>query len=103
MEGHSGLSELSVIPWVSAVEGCLLSGVSLYSHCTHCTINIIVLMYSSPFPSESSHSPQIETTVGEAKKQLLGQLESYSIHAKRPRRAETVRDKHKAKIETEEL
>ena len=50
----------------------------------------------------ASHSPQIETTVGEAKKQLLGQLESYSIHAKRPRQAETVRDKHKAKTQTDD-
>ena len=30
MEGQSGLSELSLISWVSAVEGCLLSGVPLY-------------------------------------------------------------------------
>ena len=30
MEGQSGLSELSVISWVSAVEGCPLSGVPLY-------------------------------------------------------------------------
>ena len=30
MEGQSGLSELSVISWVSAVEGCPLSGVALY-------------------------------------------------------------------------
>ena len=62
----------------------------------------IVLVYSSPFSSEPSRSPQIETTVGEAKKQLLGQLESYSIHAKRPRQAETVRDKHKAKTQTDD-
>ena len=30
MEGQSGLSELSVISWVSAFEGCPLSGVPLY-------------------------------------------------------------------------
>ena len=30
MEGQSGLSELSVISWVSTIEGCLLSGVPLY-------------------------------------------------------------------------
>ena len=30
MGGQSGLSELSVISWVSAFEGCLLSGVPLY-------------------------------------------------------------------------
>ena len=29
MEKRSGLSELSVIPWVSAVEGCPLSRVPL--------------------------------------------------------------------------
>ena len=29
MEGQSGLSELSAISWVSAVEGCSLSGVPL--------------------------------------------------------------------------
>ena len=33
MEGQSGLSELSVISWVSAVEGCPLSGVPLYTEC----------------------------------------------------------------------
>ena len=32
MEGQSGLSELSVISWVSAVEGCPLSGVPLYMY-----------------------------------------------------------------------
>ena len=31
MEGQSGLSELSVISWVSAFEGCLLGGVPLYT------------------------------------------------------------------------
>ena len=31
IEGVSGLSELSVISWVSAVEGCPLSGVPLYT------------------------------------------------------------------------
>ena len=30
MEGQSGLSELSVISWVSAVQRCTLSGVPLY-------------------------------------------------------------------------
>ena len=29
MEGQSGLSELSVIVWVSAIQGCPLSGVPL--------------------------------------------------------------------------
>ena len=33
MEGQSGLSELSVISWVSTVEGCPLSGVPLYFIC----------------------------------------------------------------------
>ena len=31
MEGQSGLPELSIISWVSAVEGCLLSEVPLYT------------------------------------------------------------------------
>ena len=31
MEGQSGLSELSVISWVSAFEGCPLGGVPLYT------------------------------------------------------------------------
>ena len=31
MEGQSGLSELSVISWVSTVEGCSSSGVPLYT------------------------------------------------------------------------
>ena len=30
MEGQSELSELSIISWVSAIEGCSLSGVPLY-------------------------------------------------------------------------
>ena len=30
MEGQSGLSELSFISWVSAIQGCPLSGVPLY-------------------------------------------------------------------------
>ena len=30
MEGQSGLSELSVMLWVSAIQGCPLSGVPLY-------------------------------------------------------------------------
>ena len=30
MEGQSGLSKLSVISWVSAIQGCPLSGVPLY-------------------------------------------------------------------------
>ena len=30
MEGQSGLSELSVISWVSAIQGCPFSGVPLY-------------------------------------------------------------------------
>ena len=32
MEGQLGLSELSVISWVSAIKGCLLSRVPLYSN-----------------------------------------------------------------------
>ena len=31
MEEQSGLSELSVISWVSAFQGCPLKGVPLYS------------------------------------------------------------------------
>ena len=30
MEGQSGLSELSVLSWLSAIKGCPLSGVPLY-------------------------------------------------------------------------
>ena len=30
MEGQSGLSELSIILWVSAIQGCLLSGDFLF-------------------------------------------------------------------------
>ena len=36
MEKQSGLSELSVISWVSAVEGCPLSGVPLCCACLVC-------------------------------------------------------------------
>jgi len=32
MERQSGLSELSVISWVSAFEGCPLGGVPLYTN-----------------------------------------------------------------------
>ena len=38
MEKQSGLSELSTISWVSAVEGCLLSGVPLYCKSVQLTI-----------------------------------------------------------------
>ena len=38
MEKQSGLSELSAISWVSAVEGCLLSGVPLYCKSVQLTI-----------------------------------------------------------------
>ena len=34
MGGQLGLLELSVISWVSAVGGCPLSGVPLYTHST---------------------------------------------------------------------
>ena len=57
----------------------------------------MAVVYSSPLSSQPSHSTQIEATVGEAKKRLMGQLEGYSIHAKR--QAETIRDKHNAKTE----
>ena len=38
MEGQSGLSELSVISWVSAVEGCPLSRGSTVHICRQYTI-----------------------------------------------------------------
>ena len=38
VERQSGLTELFVISWASAVEGCLLSGVPLYSKI--CIMNI---------------------------------------------------------------
>ena len=43
MEKGSGLSELSIVLWLSAVEGCLLSGVPLYniSSWELCSINNI--------------------------------------------------------------
>ena len=31
MEGQSGLSELSIISWLSAIQGCLLSRVPMYT------------------------------------------------------------------------
>ena len=42
MEGQSGLSELSIIMWVSAGEGCLLSRVPLYCSytCSHANADI---------------------------------------------------------------
>ena len=43
MEGQSGLSELSVISWVSAFEGCPLSGVPLYLRYTY----LIVILNGS--------------------------------------------------------
>ena len=59
--------------------------------CHGCSVQFTILI------TAFSHSPQIEATVGEAKKRLMGQLEGYSIHAKR--QAETIRDKHNAKTE----
>ena len=44
MEGQSGLSELSVISWVSAIQGCPLSGVPLYPHVQG--VGWYVLVYS---------------------------------------------------------
>ena len=38
MEKQSGLSELSAISWVSAVEGCPLSGIPLYCKSVQLTI-----------------------------------------------------------------
>ena len=38
MEGQSRLSELSVISWVSAIQGCPFSGVPLYSIDTLCSM-----------------------------------------------------------------
>ena len=35
MGGQSGLSELSIISWVSTVEGCPLSGVPMYYYTEH--------------------------------------------------------------------
>ena len=37
MEKRLGLSQLSIISWVSAVEGCLLSEVPLYNIIIQCT------------------------------------------------------------------
>ena len=46
MEGQLGLSELSVLLWVSAVEGCPLSGVPLYKYFqerrkTNCVVYVL--------------------------------------------------------------
>ena len=49
MEGQSGLSELSVISWVSAVEGCPLGGVSLYT--------LLVSSHDSTFLPIHTHHP----------------------------------------------
>ena len=56
MEGKSGLSELSVISWASAFEGCPLGGVPLYTvkktfgflqpnfgHCKCMFVNVIAM------------------------------------------------------------
>ena len=45
MEGQSGLSELLVILWVSAVEGCLLSRVPL---CTYIHNKLLYLLLCFP-------------------------------------------------------
>ena len=37
MEGQSELSELSVISWMSAIQGCPLSGVPLYHKIATCS------------------------------------------------------------------
>ena len=51
MEGQSGLSELSVISWVSAFEGCPLSGVPLYSGIGHaCTSSRYQAVFSPSRP-----------------------------------------------------
>ena len=64
MEGQSGLSELSIISWVSAVEGCPLSEVPLYCYhmpsCPDVFINKsrgIVRAVRSTFSDSVCHKP----------------------------------------------
>jgi len=62
MGGQSGLSELSVISWVSTVEGCLLSGVPLYS-CRH-IFHMLLLCYihaGSPSVTSLTYNDQSRT------------------------------------------
>ena len=54
MGGQSGLSELSIISWMSAFEGCPLSGVPLY-----CVQPLVCLMRYQPWvPCCSWHSSE---------------------------------------------
>ena len=61
MGGQSGLSELSVISWVSAVEGCLLSGVPLYS-CRHIFHMLLCYIHAgSPSVTSLTYNDQSRT------------------------------------------
>ena len=61
MEGQSGLSELSVISWVSAFQGCPLSGVPLYTPCAlyskveECACTCTSSTHMCPFPSSYTY------------------------------------------------
>ena len=47
MEEQSGLSELSILSWVSTVEGCLLRGVPLYCNYMYMYSLIDISIYST--------------------------------------------------------
>ena len=56
-----GLSELSVISWVSAIEGCPLSGVPLYNERIGLRLGmkLVLYMYSSVGSISASHPTHI--------------------------------------------
>ena len=80
MEGQSGLSELSVISWVSAVEGCPLSGAPLYTqrYCAvrfktgpaRCRVKVALHHTYITLPQVTSH---IAGTSDQAQARLGGQ------------------------------
>ena len=58
---QSGLSELSVISWVSTIEGCPLSGVLLYTERVGLPLGtkLVLYMYSSIRSISASHPTHI--------------------------------------------
>ena len=79
MEGQLALSELSVISWVSAVEGCSLSRVPLHMHCTLYTQSYTmrngVLGVIGEVVGQVLNSPEMDEQAKCTRDQLLDKLE----------------------------
>ena len=57
MEGQSGLSELSVISWVSAIQGCPLSRVLLYIYKGLQSLGHVIMTTEQSVVDEEAEQP----------------------------------------------